>query len=267
MPERSERQSFLGVESDAVLAATHVAVVGLGGGGSHIAQQLAHVGVGRFSLLDPEASAAVNLNRQVGTTVEDVGLGRSKVESALRLIKSVSPDASVRAIQAKWQDEPLALRDADVIVGCLDSFGARFQLEGAARRFLTPYVDLGMDVREIAGGFAIFGQAALSLPGHLCLQCMAVIREDDLARERYGAAGGRPQVVWSNGLLASAAVGLIVELLTPWFSPAPHSVLLTYEGNSQELKRHVWVGSHGSDGCPHYSFEQTGDPFFEVLSR
>ena len=265
MSERSKRQSFLGEESDTVFAGTHVAIVGLGGGGSHIAQQLAHVGIGRFTLLDPDSCGHVNLNRQVGTTAEDARLGRSKVETAERLIKGVNPDANVRAIRAKWQNESITLRDSDVIVGCLDSFGARFQLEGAARRFLTPYVDLGMDVHEMGGQFAISGQVALSLPGHLCLQCMAVIREADLAREQYGAAGGRPQVVWCNGLLASAAVGLIVELLTPWFSPAPNSVLLTYEGNEQELKRHAWVAAHSADRCRHYLLNQTGDPFFKLL--
>jgi hypothetical protein len=266
MRERSKRQSFLGEESDATFANAHVAIVGLGGGGSHVAQQLVHVGVGRFTLLDPDTSSEVNLNRQVGTTAEDTRLGLWKVDSAERLIKGVNPEASVRAIRARWQDEATALRDADVIVGCLDSFGARFQLEGAARRFLTPYVDLGMDVHEIEGQFAVAGQVALSLPGHLCLQCMAVIREDDLAREQYGAAGGRPQIVWCNGLLASAAVGLIVELLTPWFFPAPHSVLLNYEGNAQELRRHPWVAAHGAESCRHYPLSQTGDPFFSVLA-
>lgn len=42
MREELLRQSFLGEYSDDVLAAAHVAIVGLGGGGSHVSQQLAH---------------------------------------------------------------------------------------------------------------------------------------------------------------------------------------------------------------------------------
>jgi hypothetical protein len=33
---------------------------------------------------------------------------------------------------------------------------------------------------------------------------------------RHGDAGGRPQVVWPNGALASTAVGLAVDLVTGW---------------------------------------------------
>jgi hypothetical protein len=39
--------------------------------------------------------------------------------------------------------------------------------------------------------------------------------------EKYGAAGSRPQVVWPNGVLASTAVGLAVQLLTPWHPKPP----------------------------------------------
>lgn len=46
-----DRQSFLGPESDALLNGSTVGIAGLGGGGSHVAQQLAHVGIGSFVLL------------------------------------------------------------------------------------------------------------------------------------------------------------------------------------------------------------------------
>ena len=74
MSERADfsRQSFLGAQSERKLAETRVAIVGLGGGGSHIAQQLAHVGVGHFRLIDPDCMEASNLNRLVGATQSDV---------------------------------------------------------------------------------------------------------------------------------------------------------------------------------------------------
>ena len=48
------RQSFLGQDSELILANTRAAIVGAGGGGSHIAQQLAHLGVGHIRLIDPQ---------------------------------------------------------------------------------------------------------------------------------------------------------------------------------------------------------------------
>src|SRR5262249_31739922 len=47
---RLSRQSFLGPDSSEALAAATIGVVGVGGGGSQIVQQLAHVGIGGYVL-------------------------------------------------------------------------------------------------------------------------------------------------------------------------------------------------------------------------
>jgi molybdopterin-synthase adenylyltransferase len=54
MNQRLVSQSVLGADTDAVLADIEVGIVGLGGGGSHVAQQLAHVGVGKFVPVDDD---------------------------------------------------------------------------------------------------------------------------------------------------------------------------------------------------------------------
>ena len=80
------RQSFLGKGSGHVLTASRVGIVGLGGGGSHIAQQLAHVGIGNFVLIDFDHIEDSNLNRLVGATARDVKNGKAKVEILSKLI-------------------------------------------------------------------------------------------------------------------------------------------------------------------------------------
>jgi tRNA A37 threonylcarbamoyladenosine dehydratase len=66
MNQRHNRQSFLGPNSEAVLRTTTVAVIGLCGGGSHVAQQLAHIGVGKLVFIDPDHADTTNINRMVG---------------------------------------------------------------------------------------------------------------------------------------------------------------------------------------------------------
>src|SRR5713101_5148552 len=107
----------------------------------------------------------------------------------------------------RWQEVAELLRGYDFIFGCLDSFMARDELERSARRYLIPYIDIGMDVFEDHAGYAITGQVAVSMPGRACLHCMNVLRDDLIAQEvaAYGAAGHRPQVIWPNGVLASTA--------------------------------------------------------------
>ncbi|MGO4213140.1 ThiF family adenylyltransferase [Terriglobus sp. YAF25] len=126
-----QRQSFLGAHSDTVLARSRAALIGLGGGGSHIAQQLAHIGLGHFLVIDPDFIEDTNLNRLVGGTQEDVRLGTAKVDIAERVIKSVNPVAEVVKRLASWAEVTAELRDVDVIFSCVDSIGCRSELDDA----------------------------------------------------------------------------------------------------------------------------------------
>jgi hypothetical protein len=263
---RMKRQSFLGYESETQLAGLKVGIVGLGGGGSHIVQQLAHVGVGSFVIMDPDRIEESNLNRLVGGTESDVRKGELKVRIAARVIRAVDSQATILPISTRWQETPAALRDCDIIFGCVDSFAARDELERSARRSLTPYIDLGMDVHDVEGRFAITGQVALSMPGEVCLHCMNVLRADLLAAEAadYGAAGDKPQVIWPNGVLASMAVGLMMQLVTPWHDEHDKFVLLEYDGNLCEVRRSSASEFLRYKTCTHFFAPiDLGDPWFK----
>jgi len=265
MKERLKRQSFLGPESDQILGDCKLAIIGLGGGGSHIAQQSAHLGVSNFLLFDPDEVEESNLNRLIGATAQDVIAGTLKATVASRLIKGVNPDAVVEGIKGKWQEHHSLLRDCDIVFGCLDTYRDRYELEVAARRYLIPYIDLGMDVYEVDDRFCVSGQVILSMPGHLCMRCLGFLREELLAKEaeEYGAAGGRPQVVWANGALASAAVGIFTQLFTPWHKAHTATVYLEYDGNAQTLTTSNRLAYMGGKQCPHFiGFRDLGDPFW-----
>jgi molybdopterin/thiamine biosynthesis adenylyltransferase len=124
-----------------------------------------------------------NLNRLVGATMEDVKLGTAKVDIAERVIKAVNPAAEVIKRRANWTEVTAELRDVDVIFACVDSIGCRSELEGFARRFLIPLIDIGMDVHESSGEFSIGGQVMLSMPGKPCMRCMGLVTDDALAKE------------------------------------------------------------------------------------
>lgn len=261
-----ERQSFLGDDSDSVLDNAVVGIAGLGGGGSHAAQQLAHVGVGTFVLLDHDEIEDRNLNRLVGGRAQDVVDHLSKFEIARRLITGVNPRTRVLGGPNKWEASVDHLKTCDLVIGGLDSVKAKHELEGFCRRFLMPYVDMGMDVHQVGERYLIAGQVALSMPGKACLRCLGIVTDARLTKEgrRYGAAGGRPQVVWPNGILGSAAVGIAVRLLTPWFDPRHESAYLEYDGNKGTLQERPGIAALFDKPCPHYLSNETGDPGFDV---
>ena len=265
---RLDRQSFLGEKSDLVLRRSRVAIVGLGGGGSHIAQQLGHLGVGEFVLIDPDIVEDTNLNRLVGATQQDVANRASKVSVAERVIGGVNPSAQIWTGTSQWQMCAAALRSCDVIFGCVDSISEREQLETAARRYVIPYLDLGMDVHWVEDGFVVGGQVALSMPEGPCLRCMGIVDDRSLALEAqmYGAAGGRPQVVWPNGVLAALAVGLFVQLITPWGKIQDLPILLEYDGNAQTVLPSNKLAYLKERLCKHFAdLSSVGDPFWKPL--
>ena len=263
---KHDRQSFLGATSEQDLQRAKVGVVGLGGGGSHAAQQFAHLGISNYVLVDPDVIDESNLNRLVGGTLEDVKHGLLKVQIASRTIRSVVPDASIGAHAKQWQEVSRELQSCDVVVGCLDAIGARDELDRFCRRFLIPYIDIGMDVHNVGDTYLVSGQVVLITPGSPCLRCMGLVTEQALTQEarNYGAAGGKPQVVWPNGILASAAVGLFTQLICPWHRAARASAFLEYDGNKGSLTPSKSFAFLADLVCPHFHPNEAGDPLFDV---
>ena len=261
------RQSFLGADSERTLADTRVLIVGLGGGGSHIAQQLAHLGVGHIALVDPQTIEASNLNRLIGATDADVQAKTPKVDIAGRLIKGIRPWIDVEVSQTPWQAADHLLRSAHIVFGCLDGFRQRMYLESAARIFLLPFIDIGMDVTRLSEDrYTVAGQMILTLPGGPCMRCLGFLKTEHLEREEneYGDAGINPQVVWTNGTLASLAVGAFVRLMTPWFPTSRGFEWLELDGDNQLVSRSRQPDYMASGPCNHFSNAELGDPFFQM---
>ena len=64
---RYDRQvRFFGEEGQEKLESTSVGVIGTGGLGSHVVQQLAFLGIGEMLLVDPDVLESSNANREVG---------------------------------------------------------------------------------------------------------------------------------------------------------------------------------------------------------
>jgi hypothetical protein len=258
------RQSFLGERSHELFTGVRIGVVGLGGGGSHIAQQSAYLGIGHFAFFDPDFLDFPNLNRTVGATLADANAKTPKVAVAERVVKSVNSDAEVWAIQTEWQKDFDSLRACDAVFGCLDGFSQRAQLEESCRRAMIPLIDIGMDVHK-GDPYSISGQVVVSMPGLPCFRCVGFIRAKDLDEEgrRYGVAGGNPQVVWSNGVLASTAMGIFVQMLAPWCPIRSGSRFIGYDGDGFTLEHDSRLTVASQTQCTHFtSISDLGDPFW-----
>ncbi len=262
--DRFSRQSFLGDNSQEIIEKAIIGIVGLGGGGSHIAQQLAHVGFLNYRIYDGDIAEDSNLNRLIGANETDPANKAPKIEVAARMIRGLRAKALIESYPCRWQAKPEPLRGCDLIFGCVDGFTQRRELEASARRYLIPLIDIGMDVHCVDDEPPrMAGQVLLSMPGGPCMFCLEFLNERVLAREgeRYGDAGQRPQVVWPNGVLASTAVGIAVDLLTDWTRSMRGVVYLEYDGNKGTIKPDMRLEYLEDRSCPHYPADRVGDPF------
>jgi molybdopterin-synthase adenylyltransferase len=264
MTDRYSRQSFLGPHAPQTFGNSVVAIIGLGGGGSHIAQQLSHIGFLNVQLYDGDSVEFSNLNRLIGATHADAQNRAKKVDVAGRMMLAINPEIRVEAFATDWQLAAHAIREADVIVSCVDSYAARQDIEATARRFLIPLIDIGMDVHVINEKPHISGQIILSLPGGPCMKCLGFLTEENMKAEaeQYGQAGARPQVVWANGILSSIAVGLLVDLLTAWNGLPSYGEYLHFDGNTHLVSRSPRL-DFAPKTCVHFPLTEIGEPVFK----
>src|SRR6266851_1845397 len=181
---RFDRQSFLGADSESRLYGATLGLVGLGGGGSHIAQQTGHLGIGGYVVVDPDHITETNTNRLIGGTLADLETVTTKVAIAERLIRALQEQPRIIPVHDTWHNATGELKRCDIIVGAVDSFKEREQLERFARRHLIPYIDIGMDVHDLGKkGFLVSGQVILSTPGAPCMRCCGFITDERLEQE------------------------------------------------------------------------------------
>ncbi len=261
------RQSFLGINSEALFKKIRIGIIGYGGGGSHIGQQLAHIGFSKITVFDGDTIEYSNLNRLIGASFADVNKHTYKVNIAKRLIKNILPASKLVCIKDKWQNEPEELQKCDIIVASVDSYLERDQLESECRRFLIPLIDIGMDVHKPDGDpFHISGQVILSMPGRPCMKCMGFLTHSKLEEEagKYGDAGPSAQVVWPNGVLASSAIGVLVDMITSWTRQRDRVVYLSYDGNTGVINEHIRL-KFIDNKCEHFPVAETGPIDFNKL--
>jgi molybdopterin-synthase adenylyltransferase len=202
----------------------------------------------------------------VGATNADVKERTKKVDVAFRIVASLVDGEHSRGIASNWQEALEELKGCDAIVGALDSVSAKDQLDSFCKRYAMLYIDLGMDVHKLEGGYFIAGQVVMTSPGGPCLRCLGLVTDAALATEggRYGAAGAKPQVVWPNGLLASLAVGLLAQQVTPWHPRHVSTAYLEYDGNKQTVRESARLNEALRRTCSHRPRGESGDALFRL---
>jgi molybdopterin-synthase adenylyltransferase len=210
---------FFGKEGQEKLAQIKVCVVGAGGLGSHVAQQLAFLGISHIVIIDHDPLSDSNFNRLIGVHHDDK-VGTPKVDILYRLVKSIDKSIKVETVPGlvNTPKATKALLECNYVIGCVDNDGARLFLNELCLAYNLPYFDLATEIHPENteyGGRVVFVNED---PG--CLMCIGEIDQLEASKflqskERqqdheniYGVAkneleGSGPSVVTLNGVIAS----------------------------------------------------------------
>ncbi|MCP3873840.1 MAG: HesA/MoeB/ThiF family protein [Desulfobacteraceae bacterium] len=128
------------VEEQKTLGRSKVVVIGLGGLGGSVCEMLARIGVGHLTLIDGDIFETSNLNRQLLSQENLIGV--SKALSAKERVNAINSEVIVNHIIEYVDESNLYnyIKDADVVMDCLDSIDTRFKLQDAAKKASIPVV-------------------------------------------------------------------------------------------------------------------------------
>jgi molybdopterin/thiamine biosynthesis adenylyltransferase len=186
-------------ETQAMLKAARVVVLGLGGTGSAVASSLIAAGVGNLHCVDFDRIEPSNLTRQLLYTEDD--LGASKVDVAVERLRRQNSFATVTGEEVRVagrDDVARLMRDRDLLVLSADQPRHAIQdwTNRAALETRTPWL-----VAQYAGPMAVLG---LFVPGRTgCYACLPSVA--DRLREHYG---NEPEELFSftgNAVIAPTA--------------------------------------------------------------
>lgn len=199
----------------ALLARTHVLVIGAGALGNEVIKNLALLGIGHIVIADMDRIELSNLSRSALFRERDEG--KFKSECAARAAKDIFEGMETTAIVGNiLADLGLGwFRWADVVIGALDNREARVFVNAACARVGRPWIDGGIEVLHgVARGFAP--------PATACYECTMSSVDWDLLNKRRSCSllarralehRGTPTTPTTASVIGAIQVQEMVKLL------------------------------------------------------
>ncbi len=191
---------------------SHVAVIGCGGLGGYIIEELTRLGVGRITAVDPDVFEEHNLNRQLLSSTEN--LGQSKVEAAYLRAAKLNPAVILYPMKIAFGrlNGLELLQGVDIIVDALDSIPVRLELSEVSTALNVPMV------HGAIGGW--YGQVATQLPGE---ETMRKIYNRSIDGKGIEKGLGNPS--FTPAVIASLQVAEVCKLILGMGTPLNNRTL------------------------------------------
>jgi adenylyltransferase/sulfurtransferase len=217
----------IGGEGQRRLLRAEVAIVGAGGIGSPAIQYLAAAGVGALRVIDDDAVALDNLQRQILFGTADVG--RAKTEVAGDAVARLNPDIRFTARQERLAPANVdaLIAGATLVLDGSDNFATRLVVSDACTKARVPLVSAAIGQFQ-----AQVGTWRGWEPDKPCYRCFvgdAFDADDCDTCAELGVLGAMA------GLAGTFAALEVVRAITP-FGPDPTGRLHLFNGLTPEMR-------------------------------
>lgn len=226
-----------GKEGQAKLAGAKVGIVGVGGTGSAVAEQITRLGVRDLVLIDPDNFDPSNLTRMHESKYADAHPKKkngniAKVDVIAKRLKEICPQSRliVNKNSVVKSEACGLLLGRDVIFCCTDDYWGRAVLNQVAHQYLIPVINMGVRIDSVDGKITgAAGDMNVIRPGKPCLWCYGFLtteriraeslppsERDNLIREGYvqGINSHAPSVVSLTTAVSGIAVTQFIQFLT-----------------------------------------------------
>jgi len=135
-----KNQNTISLSSQLKLLNSSVAIIGCGGLGGYIAENLARIGVGKILLFDFDTFEEHNINRQNFSSFEVVG--RQKAIVVKENLEKINPALHVEAFVMEFlpQRDFHLLKECEVIVDAIDNPDLKLELASTCKEYKKSFV-------------------------------------------------------------------------------------------------------------------------------
>jgi molybdopterin/thiamine biosynthesis adenylyltransferase len=206
--EGINKEELFSDETKEILKEVKVLIVGLGGLGSFVATELAHLGVKNLLLVDNDRVSYSNLNRQILYGYADVGKSKSLVAS--RKLRSVYPDLRVEAFDTRLTpaNGKYLVEKSDIVIDCTDNFETKKLLNRLCFALKRGFISAGVGSWEGWVASFPFFEEDENIP---CLECL--FPKDLEALKEFGGEN-LPTSVTTVATMATLQVQEFIKMIT-----------------------------------------------------
>ena len=132
---------LIGTENLEKLKQCKVAIFGIGGVGSYVAEGLVRAGVYKFILIDNDKIDITNINRQIHATYKTIG--KYKVEEMKKRMQEINPNAEIKIIKEFVTEnniEEILNEKIDYIIDAIDTVKSKLEIIKKAKEKNIPII-------------------------------------------------------------------------------------------------------------------------------